>query len=213
MIKNLIVISPSASALGVPNASQCVQDLLSAHEISRFPEARYGGPGPVEACERSLVASPPFPPALSVSPTSFLRFQPELDAGPRKETIKFRLDGFAAHPFSDAVAPGARARLAPILVKEDFLHRHQLRAVLAKARFHFFTFSPRSTSLRMSRDPNIAGFHLAVASTGSVESQSIANFDFVRIYSRRLQIVDVQKHIVCDKSEATGGIPHFQFSG
>jgi hypothetical protein len=70
----------------------------------------------------------------------------------------------------------------------------------------------------MSRDPNIAGFHLAVASTGSVESQSISNFDFVRIYSRRLQLVDVQKHIrtpgvVCDKSEAAGGIPHFQFSG
>src|SRR6266851_1619967 len=70
----------------------------------------------------------------------------------------------------------------------------------------------------MSRDPNIAGFHLAVASTGGVESQSIANFDFVRIYSRRLQLVDVQKHIrtagvVCDKSEAAGGIPHFQFSG
>jgi hypothetical protein len=33
----------------------------------------------------------------------------------------------------------------------------------------------------MSRDPNIAGFHLAVASTGGVESQSIANFDFVRM--------------------------------
>ena len=84
---------------------------------------------------------------------------------------------------------------------------------------HFpFALSPSSTNWRMSRDPNIAGFHLAVASTGSVESQSIANSDSVRIYSRRLQFVDVQEHIrpagvVCDKSEAAVGIPHFQFSG
>src|SRR5450631_291708 len=167
MIKNLIVISPSASALGVPNASQCVQDLLSAHEISRFPEARYGGPGPVEACERSLVASPPFPPALSVSPTSFLRFQPELDAGPRKETIKFRLDGFAAHPFSDAVAPSARARLAPILVIEDLLHRHRLRAVLAKARFHFFAFNPSSTRRRMASGRDSTSCFLIQSSSAS----------------------------------------------
>jgi hypothetical protein len=73
------ITSPSPSALGVPIASQCVQDLLSAREVSRFPEARYGGPVPVEACELSLVASPPFPPVLSVSPPSFLRLEPELD--------------------------------------------------------------------------------------------------------------------------------------
>jgi len=42
---------------------------------------------------------------------------------------------------------------------------------------HRFTLSPGTTKWRMSRDPNIAGFHLAVASTGGVESQSIANFD------------------------------------
>jgi hypothetical protein len=80
------------------------------------------------------------------------------------------------------------------------------------------TFSPTSTSRRMSRNTNIAGFRLAVAGPVGVESQSIANSDSVRIYSRRLQFVDVQKHIrpagvVCDKSEAAGGIPHFQFSG
>src|SRR5258707_3675917 len=74
--QSAVVTSPSPSALGVPTASQGVQDLLSAHEISRFPEARYGGPGRVEACERSLVASPPAPPALSVSPPSFLRLEP-----------------------------------------------------------------------------------------------------------------------------------------
>jgi hypothetical protein len=34
----------------------------------------------VEACERSLIASPPFLPVLSVSPLSFLHLQsPELD--------------------------------------------------------------------------------------------------------------------------------------
>jgi hypothetical protein len=70
----------------------------------------------------------------------------------------------------------------------------------------------------MSRDTNIAGFRLAVASPVGVESQSNTNSDFVRIYSRRFQFVDVQKHIrpagvVCDKSEAAVGIPHFQFSG
>jgi len=73
------LICPSPSALGVPTASQGVQDLLSALEISQFPETRYGGPGPVEACEQYLVASPPSPPAPSVSPPSFLRLEPELD--------------------------------------------------------------------------------------------------------------------------------------
>src|ERR1700724_2802875 len=77
--QSAVVTSPSPSALGVPTASQRVQDLLSAHEISRFPEARYGGPGRVEACGRSLVASPPAPPALSVSPPSFLHLHPEPD--------------------------------------------------------------------------------------------------------------------------------------
>jgi hypothetical protein len=68
----------------------------------------------------------------------------------------------------------------------------------------------------MSSPSHIAGFRLAVASAGDLESQPIANFDCVRIYSRSLQLIDVQKHIrtagvLCDKSEAAVGIPHFSF--
>src|SRR5450755_4412435 len=92
--------------------------------------------------------------------------------GPREETIKFRLDGFAAHPFSDAVAPSARARLAPILVIEDFLHRHRLRAVLAKARFHFFAFNPSSTRRRKASD-RVVSFATAQASTSAINSEGI----------------------------------------
>jgi hypothetical protein len=82
---------------------------------------------------------------------------------------------------------------------------------------HFFAFSPSST-MRMLRHSHIAGFRLPIASAGGFESQPLANFDSVRIYSRSLQLVDVQKHIrttgvVCNKSEASVGIPHFQFPG
>src|SRR5580704_13962716 len=52
---------------------------LSAPEISRSPEARCGGPAPMEACERSPTAPPPFLPVLAASPPSFpLRLQPQL---------------------------------------------------------------------------------------------------------------------------------------
>ena len=72
--------------------------------------------------------------------------------------------------------------------------------------------------MRMLRHSHIAGFRLPIASAGGFESQPLANFDSVRIYSRSLQLIDVQKHIrtagvVCDKSEASVGIPHFQFPG
>jgi hypothetical protein len=43
----------------------------TANEIARFPEVCCDGPVPEEACERSLVASPPFLPALAVSSPSF----------------------------------------------------------------------------------------------------------------------------------------------
>ncbi len=49
-----------------------IAEQLSAPEIPRSPEARCGGPAPMEACEQSLIASPPFLPVLSVSPLSFL---------------------------------------------------------------------------------------------------------------------------------------------
>src|SRR3979411_1477174 len=64
---------------GVPTANRGVAEQLSAPEISLFPEARCGGPAPMEACERSLIASPPLLPVLSLSPFSFLHLQPELD--------------------------------------------------------------------------------------------------------------------------------------
>jgi hypothetical protein len=38
-----------------------------------------GGPAPLEACQWPLIASPPFLPVLSVSPSLFLQLQPELD--------------------------------------------------------------------------------------------------------------------------------------
>ena len=38
---------------------------------------------PIEACERSLIASPPFLPVLSVSPLSFLHLQPGARQGGR----------------------------------------------------------------------------------------------------------------------------------
>jgi hypothetical protein len=70
----------------------------------------------------------------------------------------------------------------------------------------------------MSGHPHIAGLRLAVPGAGGFEGQSIANPDFVRINSRALQVIDMQKRIRAaavdrDKSEATVGIPHFQFAG
>src|SRR5882724_5160769 len=59
------------AATAVPTANRGVAEQLSAPEISRSPEARCGGPAPMEACERSLIASPPFLPALAVAPRSF----------------------------------------------------------------------------------------------------------------------------------------------
>src|SRR5882762_7086380 len=79
------VISASPSAFGVPTANLGVSDQLSAHEISRSPEARCGGPVLVEARERSLIASPTFLPVLAVSPPSFplrLQFRCLLDVRP-----------------------------------------------------------------------------------------------------------------------------------
>src|SRR5882762_1223433 len=75
------VISASPSAFGVPTANLGVADQLSAHEISRSPEARCGGPVLVEARERSLIASPTFLSVLAVSPPSFpLRLLPQSSA-------------------------------------------------------------------------------------------------------------------------------------
>ena len=50
---------------------------LSAREISQSPEERCDGPAPVEARERSLTASPPFPLALAVVLLSFLHIEPD----------------------------------------------------------------------------------------------------------------------------------------
>jgi hypothetical protein len=72
-----VFISPSPSAFAGPIANLGVADLLSAHEISRSPEARCRGPALVEARERSLIASPLFLSVRSVSPLSFhFRLQP-----------------------------------------------------------------------------------------------------------------------------------------
>jgi hypothetical protein len=46
--------------------------------------------------------------------------------------------------------------------------------------------------MRMLRHSHIAGFRLPIAGAGGFESQPLANFDSVRIYSRSLQLVDVQ---------------------
>src|SRR5450759_2487978 len=63
------LISPSPSAL----VNRLRADQLSAREISRSPEVRCSDPAPGEARERSLVDSPPFLPALSISPSFLLR--------------------------------------------------------------------------------------------------------------------------------------------
>src|ERR1035437_2638096 len=66
--------SPSPSA----PVNRCIAEQLSAHEISRSPEAHCDGPGQVKACERLPKASPRSLPTLLVSPTSFLHLQPQL---------------------------------------------------------------------------------------------------------------------------------------
>ena len=53
----------------------------TAHEA--VDEARCGGPAPMEACERSLITSPPVLPILSASPLSFLHLQPGVRQGGR----------------------------------------------------------------------------------------------------------------------------------
>ncbi len=67
------------AAFGGPTAILSVADQLSAHEFCRSPETRCDGPAPVEACKRSLLASPPLLPILSVAPPSILQLQPEFD--------------------------------------------------------------------------------------------------------------------------------------
>jgi hypothetical protein len=74
-----------------------------------------------------------------------------------------------------------------------------------------FAFSPSS------REPNVVGFRLAIASAGDFEREPVANPILFGIYSCGLKIIDVQKHIRtagvdCDKSEATVCLPHFKFS-
>src|ERR1700688_3661401 len=56
-----------------------VAEQLSAPEISRSPEARFGGPAPMEACEGAASAPPPFLPFPAASPPPFpLRLQLQL---------------------------------------------------------------------------------------------------------------------------------------
>jgi hypothetical protein len=70
---------PSPSALGLLAANWGLLEQLSEHEISGFPELCCSGADPVEARERLLAVSPPFVPALAVSPRSFpLSLQPQL---------------------------------------------------------------------------------------------------------------------------------------
>ena|ERR1035437_3459610 len=61
-----------ATTLMIP-AQPVLADQLSAREIFRSPEVRCSDPAPGEARERSLVDSPPFLPALSISPSFLLR--------------------------------------------------------------------------------------------------------------------------------------------
>src|SRR5664279_5937968 len=67
------LIFPSPSAPTVLAVNRRLPEQLSALEIYRSPEVRCDGPAPVEARERSLTASPPFPVALAISLLSFLR--------------------------------------------------------------------------------------------------------------------------------------------
>ncbi len=52
----------------------------------------------MEACERSLIASPPFLPVLSVSPLSFLHLQPELDKAAEAVLINPKLPASEIFP-------------------------------------------------------------------------------------------------------------------
>jgi hypothetical protein len=77
------------------------------------------------------------------------------------------------------------------------------------------SFSP--SPILNSREPKVAGFRPAVPRAGGVEREPVAKPNLIGIYSRRFQIIDVQKHIrttgvVRDKSEATVCLPHFKFS-
>ena len=65
---------------------------------------------------------------------------------------------------------------------------------------------------------NVAGPGLAVSGVFNVKCQPIAFANIVRIDACGLQSGNVEKHIrtagvVCDKTEPTIGIPHFQFAG
>jgi hypothetical protein len=56
----------------------------SAHGFSRFPVESRGAPDKVEACERLLIASPPFVPALPISPPSFSLRLPSVPDAPKR---------------------------------------------------------------------------------------------------------------------------------
>src|SRR5258707_8040026 len=51
---------PPMTMRSAPEPYPTIAEQLSAPEISRSPEARCGGPPPMGACERALIASPPF---------------------------------------------------------------------------------------------------------------------------------------------------------
>ena len=83
---NHSIISPSPLALGVPGVSQRPAEKLFANEIDRSPEVFCSGPAREEACERSLVVSPPFLLALAVSSPS--AFSPSLAGSIRLPSLK-----------------------------------------------------------------------------------------------------------------------------
>ena len=72
-----------------------VAEQLSAHAISRSPEACCGGLAPMEASERSLVAELPFLPALAVSPPSFPSAL-VLFCANQSERLRVKFDGLHA---------------------------------------------------------------------------------------------------------------------
>src|SRR5260370_34463417 len=78
-VHRIPIFSASPSALGVLAVNRRLAEKLFANEISRSPEVCCSGPAPEEACERSLVTSPPFLLALAVSSPSFLRLR-QVDA-------------------------------------------------------------------------------------------------------------------------------------
>jgi hypothetical protein len=68
---DLLVISPSPLALCAIAPIPGPSEQLFAHGISRFPALCRSAAGRAEAYERALAVSPPFLPALAVSPHSF----------------------------------------------------------------------------------------------------------------------------------------------